>query len=72
MVNSNSSGGSMRRFNNEEISKAIRMALANVSMEEDFCLNRVEQRDLQQTTAYKVLVFKKGGLKNGSENTQRN
>jgi hypothetical protein len=41
-------------------------------MEEDFCLTKVEQNDLQKKSDCKVLVFKKGGLKNGSENTQRN
>ena len=72
MINYNGSGGNMKRFNNEEISKAIRMTLASVSMEEDFCLNHVEERTLEQKAVSKVMVLKKGGVKNGSENTKRN
>lgn len=62
----------MRTFNNEEISKAIRMALASVCMEEDFCLKEIKQSNLQNDSAYKVLVLKKGGLNNGSELIKRN
>ena len=72
MIDYNSSGGSMRTFNNEQISKAIRMSLANVCMEEDFSLKEIDKNNLQNNSTCKVLVLQKGGTKNGSENIKRN
>jgi len=72
MINYNSSGDSMRALKEEVLLKAIRMSIASVSMEEDFCLQEVQQINPQNDFICKVLVLQKGGNKNGCENTKRN
>ena len=70
MINYNSSGGSMKAFNSEEVSKAIRMTLASVSMEEDFCLKENDYQEKQSISVNKVLNLQKGGLKTVRSNTK--
>jgi len=50
------------KIDNEKIKKAIRAALANLMLEEDFCLEVENIEDLE-TSKNKVLTF--GGKKNG-------
>lgn len=70
MIKYNSSGGIMKKFNNKDLEKAIKMTIANLAMEDDFVLKN-DFYNTKNVDKPKTLVLREGGNSNVRKNTQR-